>query len=504
MPDRGAVASPHRAATAAGERALATGGTAVDAALAAAAVLTVVYPHNCALGGDLFALVRQADGTIESINASGPAGARADATAAALRARGGATATMPITGPDTVTVPGLVAGWQALHERGATRSWADALRDAIAYAEGGVPVARSLGDAIAEADLSDPGLAAVFAPGGRRLATGDVLQQPALAATLRTLSTEGAQALYTGPIAAALAAVPGVAITVEDLGAYAPEVTPPATVRALGVDVHASPPNASGVLLLQALAAVDRVGAAPELLAELFRLGAADRDAALGDPRHGAVGADAFLDPAHVADLADRAVRQRTPVGVQRHPRPTGDTVAVIATDADGRAVSLIQSLFHGFGSGLLEPATGIVLHNRGAFFSIEPEHPNLLAPGRRPAHTLLPVLVTDPTTNALRGALGTMGGRVHAQILTQVLLRLLDGDDPQHAVDAPRWIVGGMELGEPDDTVRIEDGVAFTVHGALARAGVPVVEEPRDSEWLGHAQAIWDGVAGSDRRADP
>jgi len=501
VPERGVVASPHRAATAAGERALATGGTAVDAALAAAAVLTVVYPHNCALGGDLFAVVRQADGTIESINASGPAGARADAEA--LRARGAAS--MPIIGPDTVTVPGLVAGWAALHERGTTRSWPDALRDAIAYAEGGVPVARSLGEAIAAADLADPGLAAVFAPGGRRLATGDVLQQPALAATLRALATEGAQALYTGPIARALAGVPGVAITEDDLGAFAPDVTPPATVAALGLDVHTSPPNASGVLLLQALAVVDRLGsAAPALLAELFRLGAADRDARLGDPRRGAAGAAAFLHPAHLADLADRAVTQRAPAAAQRDPRPTGDTVAVVATDADGRAVSLIQSLFHGFGAGILEPATGIVLHNRGAFFSLAPDHPNLLAPGRRPAHTLLPVVVTDPGTGRLRGALGTMGGRVHAQILTQVLLRLLDGDAPQDAVDAPRWIVGGMELGEPDDTVRIEDGVAFTVHGALAGAGVPVVEEPRDSEWLGHAQAIWDGVAGSDRRADP
>jgi gamma-glutamyltranspeptidase len=273
VPDGGAVASPHRAATAAGERALATGGTAVDAALAAAAVLTVVYPHNCALGGDLFALVRHEDGRIEAINASGSAGEGADAER--LRARG--LATMPITGPDTVTVPGLVAGWQALHERGAVRSWPDALRDAIAYAEGGVPVARSLGEAIADADLADPGLASVFAPGGRRLATGDVLQQPALAATLRTLSSEGAQALYTGLIAEAIAGVDGVAITAADLGAFAPEVTAPVTRSAFGVDVHTCPPNASGVLLLQALALIERLGPAPHLVAEAFRLGRGPR-----------------------------------------------------------------------------------------------------------------------------------------------------------------------------------------------------------------------------------
>jgi gamma-glutamyltranspeptidase len=254
------------------------------------------------------------------------------------------------------------------------------------------------------------------------------------------------------------------------------------------------------------------VGPAPPRAAVGSRPAAADRDAMLGDPRTGAATDEAFLAATHLDDLADRAATRRAPVGVQRQPRPTGDTVAVVATDADGRAVSLIQSLFHGFGSGILEPETGVILHNRGAFFSLAPDHPNVLAPdhpnvlapGRRPAHTLLPVLVTDPATNTLRGALGTMGGRVHAQILTQVLLRLLDGDAPQEAVDAPRWIVGGMELGEPDDTVRIEDGVALSTTAELAREGVTVIEEPRDSEWLGHAQVVWDGVAGTDRRADP
>ena len=469
-------------------------------------MLTVVYPHNCALGGDLFAVVRHADGD-DRVRQRQRAGGRAPArppSGSARTARRRCRSPGPTRSRSRASSP---AGRRCTNG-GAARSWPDTLRDAIAYAEGGIPVARSLGDAIAGADLADPGLAGIFAPGGRRLATGDVLQQPALATTLRTLAVEGAQGLYTGPIAEALAAVPGVAITPADLGAYAVEVTPAATVTALGLDVHTSPPNASGVLLLQALALLDRLGAdAPPLaVAELFRLGAADRDASLGDPRDGAPGAGAFLGPEHLDDLLARARGGRAPVGVQRHPRPTGDTVAVVATDDEGRAVSLIQSLFHGFGSGILEPSTGIILHNRGAFFRLATDHPNTLAPGRRPAHTLLPVLVTDPATGALRGALGTMGGRVHAQILTQVLLALLAGEAPQDAVDAPRWIVGGMELGEADDTVRVEDGVDPDVRDALAGAGdgVPVVDEPRGSEWLGHAQAIWAGVPGSDRRADP
>jgi gamma-glutamyltranspeptidase len=509
-----AIATPHADATEAGRRAFAAGGTAVDAALAAAAVLTVVYPHNCALGGDLFALVREADGTITDINASGPAPAGADAEA--LRARG--LRAMPITGPDTVTVPGLVAGWGAVQERGGALPWAALLRDAIAAARDGVAVARSVGDALAEADLADPGMAAVFAPGGAPLRAGDTLRQPALAATLERLAAGGPRAFYEGDLAERLAAgarAAGCALSAADLAAFVPQAGPPLRAAFDGVEVLTSAPNSSGVLLLQALlaleaaAAADPLGADAAVLAELLRGGGQDRDRLLGDPRAVDVDLDAFLGARRIEALvadARAAARgeQGAPVLVQRHERPTGDTVAVVATDAEGRAVSLIQSLFHSFGSGILEPSTGVLLHNRGSFFSLRPGHPNALAPGRRPVHTLMPVLVQDGD-GALLGALGTMGGRVQAQIHAQVLLRLRAGATPQEAVDAPRWIVGGMELGEPDDTVRIEDGVAGAARASLqaGRGADRVVDLPRDSEWLGHAQAIWAGAAGSDRRAD-
>jgi gamma-glutamyltranspeptidase/glutathione hydrolase len=506
-----AIATPHHEATAAGERAFAAGGNALDAALAAAAALTVVYPHNCALGGDLFALVRDEHGETASINASGPAGEATDADE--LRRR---VATMPITGPDTITVPGLVAGWGSLHAAGAVLPWADALADAQALAGDGVAVAPSLGAAVAEADLADPGMAQVFAPAGAPLRTGERLRQPALADTLASLAAAGPRTFYDGEVAVRILeglAACGSRLTEADLRAFVPEVGAPLRGRFGDLDVLTSPPNSSGVLLLQALAALDATGGDPlgddaGAFAEILRLGAQDRDRWLGDPREAVVDVDAFLGDTRIAEVVRGAAAgaggERRRASAQYRERPTGDTVAVVAVDGSGRAVSLIQSLFGGFGSHILDPGTGVLFHNRGSFFSLREGHPNELAPGRRPAHTLMPVMVEHQ--GRLRGVLGTMGGLVHAQILAQVILRLRAGASPQEAVDAPRWIVGGMEPGEADDTARIEDGVAPEARAALRRARFRMCDEPRDSEWLGHAQAIWlDPVlrTGSDRRAD-
>jgi gamma-glutamyltranspeptidase/glutathione hydrolase len=507
-----AAASPHADATAAAERAFADGGNAIDAALAAAAVLTVTYPHNCALGGDLFALVQRPGGEIVSVNASGPAGASADPAAHGE--------TMPVTGPATVTVPGLVAGWETLHGLGARLPWARAIEPAIALAQDGAVVAPNLAAAIAETRdgiAADPGMAAVFHPAGAPLGAGDVLRQPALAATLRRLAAEGARDFYAGDVARRLLAglqARGAWLTAEDLRRFAPEVGAPLTGAHRDVELLTSPPNSSGVLLLQALAALDAaeiddpLGAGAGALAEILRAGGEDRARLLGDPRAVEQDVDAWLGEERIAELAARARAaldaRRPRAAPQLDLRPTGDTVAVVTAGDDGTAVSLIQSLFHGFGAQILEPDTGVLVHNRGAFFSLRPGHPNRLAPGRRPAHTLMPLMVRRG--GRLAGVLGTMGGRVHAQIHVQVLLRLLAGAAPQAAVDAPRWIVGGMELGEPDDTIRVEDGCDPAARGALAGAGLRLVDVPRDSDWLGHAQAIWlepAMAAGSDRRAD-
>ena len=278
--------------------------------------------------------------------------------------------------------------------------------------------------------------------------------------------------------------------------------------------VLTSPPNSAGIVLLQALAALqasaleDPLGTNAGGVAEILRAGMEDRDRLLGDPAAVPTDPQNWLGEARIAASARRAraaaAGRRSPGRAAAHARALGDTVAVVTADASGTAVSLIQSLFHGFGARILEPSTGVLVHNRGAFFSLRPGHPNRLAPGRRPAHTLMPVMVRRG--GRLAGVLGTMGGKVQAQIHLQVLLRLLAGASPQRAVDAPRWIVGGMEQWERDDTIRVEVGCAAQARGPLARAGLKVLDVPHYSDVLGHAQAIWlesQLQAGSDPRAD-
>jgi gamma-glutamyltranspeptidase len=513
-PGTRAVATPERSATAAAEGAFRAGGNAIDAALAAAAVLTVTYPHNCALGGDLFALVRSPDGEVVSVNASGPAARAIDP--AAIRRRAHA---MPVVGADAVTVPGLVAGWDELHGRGAVLPWGDALTAAISHADDGFPVSPGLARAIAQAPglRDDPGMAATFAVDGRPLRAGDVLRQPALATTLQKLAADGPWAFYEGPLADALVGMlstRGSVLAGVDLRDFRPEVTAPLVGSFAGLEILTSPPNSSGILVLQALAALeasaaaDPLGQDAALLAELFRIGDEDRARMLADHRAVAFDRDEWLGEERIAAAAARAraVAEGAPMPATPHPapRPSGDTVAVVAVDGDGRAVSLIQSLFHWFGAQILDPATGVLLHNRGAAFSLRADVAGALAPGRRPPHTLMPLMLQRD--GALAGVLGAMGGRVHAQIHVQVLARLLAGETAQAAVDAPRWIVGAMDMGQRQDTIHVEAGCDEVTRRALARAAPDQTELERGSDILGHAQAIWLEPAlgaGSDFRAD-
>jgi gamma-glutamyltranspeptidase len=514
QPSTRAVATPERAATAAAEAAFRAGGNAIDAALAAAAVLTVTYPHNCALGGDLFALLRSPDGEVVSVNASGPAARAVDPAPIRRRAH-----SMPIVGAQAVTVPGLVAGWDELHGRGAVLPWGDALAAAISHADDGVPVSQDLARAIAQAPGlgDDPGMAATLTANGRPLRAGEVLRQPALAATLRRLATDGPRAFCEGPIADALVGMlstRGSALAHVDLREFRPEVTAPLAGAFDGLEILTSPPNSSGILALQALAALEASAAADPLgqdaglLAELFRIGDEDRARMLADPRAVPFEPDEWLGEERIAAAAARAraVAEGVPVPATPHhaPRPSGDTVAVVAVDGDGRAVSLIQSLFHWFGAQILDPATGVLLHNRGAAFSLGEELAGALAPGRRPPHTLMPIMLQRD--GALAGVLGTMGGRVHAQIHVQVLARLLAGETAQAAVDAPRWIVRAMDIGQREDTIHVESGCDEVTRAALARAAPDHTALERGSDILGHAQAIWLEPAlsaGSDFRAD-
>ena len=502
-----AVATPERNATDAAIAAAEAGGNALDAALAAAVSLAVTYPHNCGIGGDLFAVVRFPDGRAVSVNASGPAALATDA--AGLRRRYGR---MPQDGVESITVPGAVAGWGSLHALGAKLSWTAAFDHAIRHAKDGVPVTPSLSWALGDAAAAieaDAGMAAVFggAPG-----LGARLRQPALAATLERIAARGWSELYegeTGRRVARFLQASGSRLDHRDLARFAVEETPPLTGRFRGLTLLTSPPNASGVLLLQALAALeddgddgDWLGADAGHLALVLRAGAAQRSRMLADPRTHPFDADAWLDPRRLAELSTEG-RCSDPAAAGAPP--TGDTVAVVAADGDGLAVSLIQSLFSSMGSRVLDPETGVLLHNRGALFTLEPGHPNELAGGKRPAHTLLPVVVERD--GALAGVLGTMGGNAHAQILAQVLLELLSGSSAAAAVAAPRWVVGALDPDAPDTTVTVESAVSPDARRSLAAAGLAAAPVEWPSEEVGHAQAVWhDGealTAGSDPRAD-
>ncbi len=512
--ERWAVATPHPAASEAAAAAFASGGNAVDAALHAAVTLAVVYPHMCGVGGDLFALVQNPDGKLVAVDSSGRAPAGADPER--LRAAHGIT--MPDAGPDTITVPGAVRGWEAIHRQGAVRPWIDAFGSAIEAAEG-FPVSRDLAWSIsrrADELRSDPGFADVLYGTGIPK-EGDILAQPALAGTLKVIAEDGADSFYTGPIGerfvAGLRAL-GAPLSTEDLAAHTADLLPPLRGRYRDLDISVTPPGSQGFVLLEALAAVERLEIDPDPLgpdaatiARILMAASSDRDRHLADPETMAIHVSGLLDDGHLAALCDVVGG-----GLEGHPpgpvRPhvTGDTIALVTADADGWGVSLIQSLYSGFGAGILEPSTGIVPHDRGACFTLEPGHPNELAPGKRPAHTLMPVAVhRDGDLVALTG---TRGGHGQPQIDLMTLVRSFDlGLDPFESVAAPRWLVGGMSPLGGDPWIEVEGSVPAAVPASFEREGFRVETVDAVDRSVGHAQLLRIGserlVVGSDPRAD-
>jgi oxamate amidohydrolase len=439
-----AVAAPHPAAVAAAELAVAAGGGAIDAALAAAVALTVVYPHQCSLGGDLVALVHRPDGGVRAVLSIGAAAAAVD-----LRALRAAGDRMPHRGPHTVTVPGVVAGWEALARLGGSPALLTrALEHAASLAAGGVPVSAGLARALAEGRgtiHADPGLRAVFAPGGELLAEGAALVQPALAQTLGELARDPA-AYYSGPVGDALAAglrQLGSPLTTADLAAHRAEHPEPLSLEVAGARWWAAPPPSQGAVLLALLDVA--AGRTPSI--EHCRVAAGARDRLLGDPRRGPVDLAGLLNP------------WRTPParGTATSPPAGGDTVAVTAMDGTGLAVTLIQSVYESFGAGICERDTGIVLHSRGSAFSLTEGHPALIGPGLRPPHTLCPLI---GRTDEVLLAVGCQGGRAQPQILSQTAPALLDpGISPDEVLARPRRIVGWRDLGYEWETVLAEPG---------------------------------------------
>ncbi|MDQ0894369.1 gamma-glutamyltransferase family protein [Agromyces ramosus] len=495
---RGAVATSHYLATEAGAEAMRSGGNAIDAAIAAAAMLCVVYPNNVALGGDLVALVRSPDGVVRFVNATGRA--PSGTSLAELRERHGTA--LPARGIDTVTVPGGVRGWQALAESGGRLSWAQRLGRAEAAARDGVPVARSVARAarIDRRDLAaDAGCRALFLPDGSPLDEGDTLRQPALARTIERLAEHGPDEFYTGRIAskwvAGLRAL-GSRISEADAAGYRAAIEQPISIEALGVEVLTSPPNTQGFSLLRTLRFLAQDGISEPLGADAGRLAAVFaennrvRARWLTDPDASAVGAEALVSM-DAPELSGADVRPAS-----------GDTVGLTAVSADGWAVSLVQSVYWAFGACVLEPQTGILFQNRGTSFSLDAAHPAVYAPGRRPPHTLMPVLVQRDGELVLAAA--TMGGQAQPQIHAHLLLNSLAGASAIEATSAPRWVVGVQDDGDTVRTVTVEADVPRQAQEALRASGLHVkTVQPRD-EGLGHSNLIRVLPSGYDAASDP
>jgi gamma-glutamyltranspeptidase / glutathione hydrolase len=494
----GAVTAGHPLAAQAGYEVLQAGGTAADAAVTMAAVLAVVRPHMNGVGGDAFALFYEAEtGRVTALNGSGRAAA--GATPEFFAAQG--MESMPQTGPLAVTVPGAVSAWASTLQRYGTISMAQALAPAIRLAEDGFVVTHTLAEDLADAlGMNDPGRE-LYAPGGEPLPAGSVLRNPALARTLRTIADRGSEALYGGDVGRALARFleeEGSPLRLSDLAAHSSDWVEPIAVEFRGKRVHTLPPNSQSMVLLQTLAMAEARGldghdgpldpGLLHILVEAKKLAFADRDRWVADLDVAPAPLERLLDPGYLAEGARRiGPRAAEAVGPGfdgdegggaggaadrgsatdgTRASGEGDTVYLIAVDAQGNVVSWIQSLFHSFGSGLLDPETGVVLQNRGGGFTLEEGHPNRIAPGKRPFHTLMATLVTN-RDGSFHMALGTPGGHGQSQTLAQALVQMLVfGLSPQAAVEAPRFrSYDGLSLA-------VEDRMGEAIIAGLAARG--------------------------------
>ena len=484
------VASADQLATQAGLRAFALGGNAVDAAIATNAAIAVTCPHLCGMGGDLFALVHR-EGEVFALNSSGRAGSGADA--AALRGEG--RTEMPFRlDIRAVTVPGCVEGWAALHARFGSIPLAVLFEPAIALAARGFPASPLLVGATGRVEEgASENLADLFAQLNR---PGARVHRPGVARALAAVAEGGRAAFYEGEFGAGLKQLGAGLYSDSDLSTPFAEWVRPLATEAFGVQLWTIPPNSQGYLTLGASALASRLDlpADPDdvrfahLLVEAATAAGYDRPDVLSDTADG----DGLL-----RTIAARFDMIDTEHASDRWaPARAGDTTYLCTVDGDGMAVSLIQSNAAGFGSGLVEPNTGINLHNRGIGFNLREAHPAEFKAGHRPPHTLCPALATQ--NGELRGVFGTMGGDAQPQVLLQVAARLFHyGQPPAVAIDAGRWALHGPLTGFDTWTsgeapsVDIEGNApAAWLSGLAARGHKVGARDPYDSGF-GHAHAI-------------
>ena len=508
-----AIATPNELASVAGLSMLSRGGSAVDAMVAANAALGVVYPHMTGPGGDAFWLIHDAaTGRQHVLNATGRA-----AAAATREAFSGAAEIPPRGARAAITAPAAVDGWAQAHARFGRLPLAKCLAPAVGLARDGFPVSDSLARyldgwrALLAADPSTAG--AYLRPDGSPYRRGEVMRLPRLADTLDAIAASGRAAFYEGEIAASIAAElvrRGGLLSPEDLADHRSDWVEPVAVSYRGRTAVAPPPNSQGFAGLQILGMLEYVDVAAlagdlsgyvDAVVRATALAFEDRDRYLCDPDFGHVPLDRLLDPQYLAERA--AHLDRAPAGTLVAPRAAGDTTFSCAVDADGNAAAVIQSIYQEWGSGIVAGDTGVLLQNRGCFFSLHPGHPNCLAPGKRTAHTLTAAMVIGDDGPEL--IYGSMGGEGQPQTQAAIATRVVDhGHSVQEAIDAPRWLLG-RTWGEQHRGLRLEARFGRAVADELAARGhenVSLVEDYTDV--MGHAQAIQIFADHLEAAADP
>jgi gamma-glutamyltranspeptidase / glutathione hydrolase len=499
----GIVATSQPLASQAGVQILEQGGNAVDAAIAANAVLGLVEPCSNGIGGDLFAIVYEAKtGKLYGLNASGWAPRKL--TVEFLQEKGHKT--MPQTGVHAVTTPGCVAGWDALRKRFGTKELSVLLKPAITYADEGFPVTELIAaswKASAKMLAAHANSKETYLPGGQPPKAGEIFRNPDLADSLRVIADKGRDGFYKGRIAEALVKIckdEGGAMEAADLEEYQPEWVEPLSTKYRGWTVYELPPNGQGIAALEMLNLMERfplgeygAGSAKTLHMEIEakKLAYADLSNYVGDPRFSKAPLKEMLSKTLAERRAkeidpDKAHEGVLPSEFEDFKRKTGnDTIYMCTIDKDGNMVSLIQSNYQGFGSGLVPAKCGFMLHNRGALFTLEKDHPNRLAPHKRPLHTIIPAFMEK---DGVRIAFGIMGGWNQAQAHAQYVANIVDfGMNIQTALEAPRFTKMTFEGLD----VKVESRVPDAVRKDLEKLGHKVEVLPPYSGTVGGGQAV-------------
>jgi len=517
---RNVVSTSHPLAAQAGLRILLKGGNAVDAAIATAATMVLVEPVSCGLGGDCFAIVWDGQ-TLHGLNASGVAPAAWNEAYFRNKYGVGADglAIQPKRGWDAVTVPGVVAGWAALHEKLGKLPFEQLFDPAIEIAERGyaVPPVVAHKWAAAADELRDmPGYAQAFMPEGRAPKVGEHFRFPDAANTLRRIAASKGRDFYEGELAARIAAFSaecGGAMTQEDLRQYQPEWVKPISRAYRGYELHEIPPNGQGIAALIALGICERFDLASmpvdsvqsqHIQIEAMKLAFADLYKYVADPRSMSVTPEQMLDDAYL-DSRAKLIRLDRASPVEAGRPDAGGTIYLTAADESGMMISFIQSNYMGFGSGVVVPGTGISMQNRGVGFSMDPKSANIVEGGKRPFHTIIPGFLTKAGRPVM--SFGVMGGDMQPQGHLQTVIRMLDyGQQPQAACCAPRWKVNR------DYTLDIESSMNAATVAGLKDLGhsLKSVDDPYMD--FGAGQFIWrmspddnelGYVAASDSRRD-